>query len=254
MGGPIQKDKTFLFANYEGFRQTLHQTSVAFVPDAQSRADAAPIVQQLGPDEPVAGGAGGRARFTKVTANGDGVAAVLSSPLQTIREDFGTVRLDHTFSSDDSPARSTPSTTATATPRPLDPYSTDLIALREQVFSLQETHVSRRLVNTARFGFSRAGYFFTGEPTPGTPAAGVPGFLSGLPVGAVVVGGSQASNPQAQMGLAGSNNGSNLHIARNLFTYTDQVSVTKGGTNGPRASGSSRSNPTRRSRSASTAR
>src|ERR1700722_19733900 len=38
VGGPIQPDKTFLFANYEGFRQNLHQTSAAFVPDAASRA------------------------------------------------------------------------------------------------------------------------------------------------------------------------------------------------------------------------
>src|SRR5882762_6484110 len=37
MGGPIRTDKTFVFANYEGFRQNLHQTSVAFVPDADAR-------------------------------------------------------------------------------------------------------------------------------------------------------------------------------------------------------------------------
>src|SRR5258708_11598699 len=84
------------------------------------------------------------------------------------------------------------------------------------------------MLNAARFGFWRAGYFFTGEPTPGTPAAGVPAFLTGLQVGAVVVGGSAASNPQASIGLAGSNNGSNLHIARNLFTYEDRVTLTKG--------------------------
>src|SRR5207248_9603833 len=79
----------------------------------------------------------------------------------------------------------------------------------------------------ARFGHARAGDCFPGEPTAGTAAARVPGFLEGLPVGAVVVGGSAASNPQASIGLAGSNNGSNLHIARNLYTYEDRVALTK---------------------------
>jgi hypothetical protein len=40
------------------------------------------------------------------------------------------------------------------------------------------------------------------------------------------VGGSAASNPQAQLGLAGSNNGSNL--ARNLYTFEDRVTLTRG--------------------------
>jgi hypothetical protein len=228
-GGPIQKNKTFVFANYEGFLQNLHQTSVAFVPDAQARLDAAPIVQAMGllnlwPVAPA-----GAPDF-KVTAKGDGVAQVLSSPVQTIRENFGTVRIDHVFSNRDSGgAVYTLDDSHATTATPLDPYSTDLLNLREQVLSLQETHlVSPTLLNTARIGFSRAGYFFTGEPTPGTPAASVPGFLAGLPVGAVVVGGSQASNPQAQLGLAGSNNGSNLHIARNLYTVTDDIALTHG--------------------------
>ena len=66
------------------------------------------------------------------------------------------------------------------------------------------------------------------NPRPGTPAASLPGFLAGHPIGALVVGGSAASNPTAQLSLAGSNNGSNLHVARNLFTYEDRVSFTKG--------------------------
>ena len=115
------------------------------------------------------------------------------------------------------------------TPTTANPYSTDVLTLREQVATLEETHVfSPALLNVARFGYSRAGYFFTGEPTPGTPAATVPGFLLGDQVGAVVVGGSAASNPQAQIGLAGSNNGSNLTIARNIYTYEDRVSWTHG--------------------------
>ncbi len=47
-------------------------------------------------------------------------------------------------------------------------------------------------------------------------------------MGAVVVGGSAASNPQAQIGLAGSNNGSNLRIARNLYTFEDRALLTRG--------------------------
>src|SRR5215471_5227092 len=111
----------------------------------------------------------------------------------------------------------------------LDPYSSDILTLREQVFSLDETHsFSASTVNIARAGYSRAGYFFTGEPTPGTPAATVNGFLVGRQVGAVVVGGSAASNPQAAIGLGGSNNGSNLTIARNLYTFEDRVAMTRG--------------------------
>ena len=220
-GGPLRANNTFLFANYEGFRQHLHQTSAAFVPDAASRAAAVPGVQpllNLWPTPPA-----GAPDF-------NGIAQVFSSPLQIIREDFGTARIDHIFSPKDSLAAIyTADDGDDFTATPLDPFSADIVALREQVLSLEETHVfSPTILNTARFGFSRAGYFFTGEPTPGAPAASVPGFLLGHPVGAVVVGGSAASNPQASLGLAGSNNGSNLRIARNLYTYEDRLTLTHG--------------------------
>jgi hypothetical protein len=221
IGGPIKNDKTFFFANYEGLRQNLHQTSAAFVPDLQSRASAAPSVQPLlnlwispSPSD----------------KDFNGIAEVFSSPLQTIREDFGTVRVDHNFSARDSLAGIyTVDDGGDVTATPANPYSTDILNLRAQVFSLEESHVfSPTLLNLARIGYSRAGYFFNGQPTPGTPAASVPGFLIGHQVGAVVVGGSAASNPQASIGLAGSNNGSNLSIARNLYTYEDRVTLTKG--------------------------
>ena len=37
LGGPIRKDKLFLFGNYEGFRQNWGLSAVTFVPDDQAR-------------------------------------------------------------------------------------------------------------------------------------------------------------------------------------------------------------------------
>lgn len=240
LGGPIQQNKTFFFGNFEAFLQHLHQTSVALVPDTNARSGFLPcsLITPAPNPCPASG-----LMFVGVSplinawpvqsANGmdfGGIAQSFSNPLQTIRDDFGTTRVDHTISERDSLAGIyTIDDSADVTPTPADPFSQDVESLREQVFSVQETHVfSSTLLNTARFGYSRAGYFFTGEPTPGTPAAALPGFVGSHPVGAIVVGGSSASNPAAQVGLAGSNNGSNLNVSRNLFTYEDQVMLTKG--------------------------
>lgn len=240
LGGPVRKNSTFLFGNYEGFRQHLHQTGVDLVPDNNARNGYLPCRLVSGLSSPCPGSG---LAFVGVSRLIDawpapspgapdfgGISEALNSPLQTIRDDFGTVRLDQVFSDKDSlSAVYTIDDSADFTPTSTNLYSTDVESLREQVASVEHTHVfSPSILNTVRAGFSRAGYFFTGEPTPGTPAANLPGFLAGLPVGAIVVGGSAASNPTAQLSLAGSNNGSNLRVARNLFTYEDRVSITKG--------------------------
>jgi len=239
-GGPIRKNRTFLFGNYEGFRQHLRQTGVDLVPDNNARNGYLPcrIVTPAPSPCPAPGLAFVGVSLlislwpapTPGAPSFGGIAEAFNNPLQTIRDDFGTVRLDQVFSPRDSFASVyTVDDSADFTPTSTNIYSTDVDTLREQVASIEETHVfSSTLINTARAGYSRAGYYFTGEPSPGTPAAALRGFLAGLPIGAVVVGGSAASNPTAQLSLAGSNNGSNLRLARNLFTYEDRVSFTRG--------------------------
>jgi len=244
LGGPIQKDRTFLFGNYEGFRQHLHQTGVDLVPDTNARNGMLPckLVTPAPNPCPASGlvNVGVAPSVVPLLAvwplqspnapDFGGIAEAFNNPLQTIRDDFGTTRLDDVFSQKDTlGAVYTVDDSADVTPTSTNVNSTDLESLREQVLSLEETHIfSPRLLNTARFGYSRASYFYTGEPTPGTPAASLSGFVTGYAVGAVVVGGSAAANPAAQVSLAGSNIGSNLRIARNLFTYEDAVTLTTG--------------------------
>ncbi len=93
LGGPLKKDKAFLFVNYEGFRQNLGLSDLTLVPDAASRASAVASVQPLLALWPAANGP---ELFTPTGAP-SGIAEAFSNPLQRVREDFGTARFDQTL-------------------------------------------------------------------------------------------------------------------------------------------------------------
>ncbi|HLI86601.1 MAG TPA: carboxypeptidase-like regulatory domain-containing protein [Bryobacteraceae bacterium] len=214
LGGPIVKNKVFVFGNYEGFRQNLALSDVTLVPDNASRAAAVPAVQPLLNLWPAANG----------PELGGGIAEAFSHPVQNIREDFGTTRVDYNLSNNDSLfAVYTIDDSIAHTPS-ANPLSLIAETEREQVLSLQEQHIfSSTILNTARVGFSRADYFFNG-----VVPVDIPGWVAGGPIGAIVIGGGTASNGASQITTAGANTSSNARQARNLFTYDDHIYISQG--------------------------
>jgi Carboxypeptidase regulatory-like domain len=221
LGGPIQRDKTFLFGNYEGYRQTLGLSDVTLVPDDSSRAKAVASVQPLLALWPVANGP------ELLTSSGvaSGIATAYTSPVQNVREDFGTTRLDHVFSEQDNFAAVFTIDDSWAHSPTSNPFTFDDISLRSQVVSLSETHVfSSTVVNKGTFGFSRGNFYFNSGTTVELPAW----IHTGAPVGAVVVGGGTTLNGASQITNGGTNAGSDLRAVRNLFTVDDQLSYSRG--------------------------
>jgi hypothetical protein len=221
LGGPLRRDKTFLFGNYEGFRQNLGLSDLTLVPDAASRASAVASIQPLLGLWPVANGP----ELLTSTGAPSGIAEAFTNPVQHIREDFGTVRFDQIFTERDTFAGVYTGDDSEGHSPSNNPNSIVDIFLREQVASLSETHAfSSRLLNKTTFGFSRGGFYFNGGTT-----VNLPGWIhAGQPVGAVVVGGGTTLNGASQITNGGTNAGSNLTAVRNLFTASDQVRGSSG--------------------------
>ena len=222
LGGPIRKDKTFLFANYEGYRQNLGESLVTLVPDAASRAKAVASVRPLLNLWPIANG-------PEVTTNGvaTGIAEWIGTAPQQIREDFGTTRFDDNLTANDSVNGVYTVDDSSATTPSANPYSYVTERLREQVLSAEEKHIFAKVVNIARFGYSRANYYFYGY-VPDAQQALSPSVRPGVPTYAVIIAGSTASNGASSITAAGANVGANNGITRNLFTFDDHAYYTIG--------------------------
>jgi hypothetical protein len=163
-GGPIQKDKTFIFGNYEGVRQNVGQEVVDTVPSAAARAGnlstgtvtvdpaAATYLQAFFP-------------LPNGAVNGDTGIYQFPNPLIS-SENFFIIRADHEFSVKDriSGMYMFDNTTQSSD----DEFKNKAInnLTRRQVVAIEWSHMfSPQFLNSARFGFNREN---VGDPVSAT--------------------------------------------------------------------------------------
>ena len=176
LGGPIVRNRSFFFANYEGLRQRLGQTLIGFVPSGDFRqraATASPALQALIQAYP--------AGQTRVDPNTDQLTVQARN---SVREDSVMFRVDHRFSDN---------TTMFVRSNVDDAFldgpngslgSRDTTAIRPSNLVFQLQHIfSRNMINEAKVGMNRSAFH---HPTVGIVplTVSVPGF-DDLPSGSL---------------------------------------------------------------------
>ena len=211
VGGPIQKDKTFIFGDYEGIRQALGTTTVSNVPstDARNGLLTGEFSNDVFPSNCTATSV---AHQCKLTAIDPSIQAFLNSNLipkatagdvpgvnsaqfaftsmQRTAENFFIVRADHTFSSKDR-IFSTYLFDKASQSEP-DQYNTLLIRnpMFRQMVGIEENHVfSPSLLNSFRVGFNRDNVESPSGASVINPAAADTslGFVPGSSVGTISI-------------------------------------------------------------------
>jgi hypothetical protein len=176
IGGPLKRDRTFFFVNYEGFREAQASTAIATVPDALAHRGLLPSAanpsacSNATPNGCVAIPINPRIQqFLNVLPpsngpeNGDGTGELITANKGNTREDHGMVRIDHNFSNTHSLfARYTIDDSSSLVPYVGTPPGTDVPgfpafhAARNQYGTVQDrTTFGPGWINELRFGVNR---------------------------------------------------------------------------------------------------
>ncbi len=188
IGGPIVRDRTFIFGNYEGLRQYQSTSAASTVPSANAHngqlvagnVTVSPAVAPYLQFFPLPNGA----------VTGDTGLFLFSDPTTTI-ENYFLIRADHKIDANDQLS----GTYFYDNGSLIAPDAFDIKVagnlLHRQAASISETHIiTPNLLNSAHVGYSRV---FSDAPTTLNailPAAADPayGFVPNLPVGIITVG------------------------------------------------------------------
>jgi hypothetical protein len=226
LGGPIKKDKMFLFGTYEEFRQVLARSSVAVVPGTNARKGLLPNGSQV-PNLKLAMLPYANLFWPAPTGpdNPDGTANAVSNPGESRREHFGLARFDYSISTKDSLSINYTVDNGVRSVPFVDPSFSTLSEIDGMTASVQETHIfTPSLVNVVTLGFNRT--FATLVQSPAVPIPSNLLFLPGGNPGSIIIGGSVITAQPSAVAAAPGNNAS-IGV-RNYFTESDDVHWTKG--------------------------
>jgi hypothetical protein len=158
-GGPIVKNRSFFFANYEAFRQDTSSNPVGFVPSASFRQRvlaASPALTPVINAYPSA--TTYPAETTVVTSVSPDMDSIRPLLHPTVREDSGLFRFDHRFNDNTTMfVRYNNDDLLKLTPAVMG--NTGTLTLRPQNVVIQLLHIfSPTVVNETKFGMNRSAY------------------------------------------------------------------------------------------------
>ena len=234
LGGPIQKDRTFFFGNYEGLRQRLATTGFATVPTAEAKNGILPVLDRdnraVGtrtvPVNPAVRPFLALYPNPNGNIHADGTGNFLSANSVPTTEDYLMVRIDHQVNQnhslfgrysfdDDSRVELNSLANVEAATR-----------ARRQYATLQlNSSLSPVLLNNFRFAFNRSGQFTDSLPTEQLPPE--VSFIPGLTIGNLGIRGRSAASATVYAVL-GTSDSAPRSYNYNLFEWGDDLTYIRG--------------------------